>query len=403
MTINAKDKKELQVEDSATLIRTNGMLDGVQMPIADALSTSDAPSILSKVFTELTLETIQARSLVPYLVQTMNHEGIIGESTSYRWFGAGNVPNILRSEGGEYPEFTPQAGKSNMVRAQFAQYGLVVRVTEEQIKYNRWDMVAKTVNAAALALERGKEALIMDVFLRLGVVVFDNTDTAAVRSIKGVATGHDRKGNANGSFSYDDYVDMFNVQSANGYSPNVVLIHPFSLPIFQKDPMLRHMGFVSGNPGAFLSQNQNSTNAYSNGTVDTWRKQQRKANGNSLVLDNGEQSLLSTKGPDLPTFHPLSGMNIIVTDRVPYDPVAKVTSIIMIDTSAAAVLNIQEPLVTEAYADEHRRLQYIRLREAYSVDILDEGRGVAVAINIPIVPNELYIDPIVTLDSNLIG
>ena len=347
MTINAKDKKELQVEDFATLIRTNGMLDGVQMPIADALSTSDAPSILSKVFTELTLETIQARSLVPYLVQTMNHEGIIGESTSYRWFGAGNVPNILRSEGGEYPEFTPQAGKSNMVRAQFAQYGLVVRVTEEQIKYNRWDMVAKTVNAAALALERGKEALIMDVFLRLGVVVFDNTDTAAVRSIKGVATGHDRKGNANGSFSYDDYVDMFNVQSANGYSPNVVLIHPFSLPIFQKDPMLRHMGFVSGNPGAFLSQTQNSTNAYSNGTVDTWRKQQRKATGTSQTLTGREVELTSNGFSKLPSYSPLSGVSVITSHMVEFDPVSQTTSIIMIDTGASGVLNQQKPLTVD--------------------------------------------------------
>ena len=75
----------------------------------------------------------------------------------------------------------------------------------------------------------------------------------------------------------------------------------------------------------------------------------------------------------------------------------------MIDTTASAVLNIQESLVTETYADEHKRLSYIRLREAYSVDILDEGKGVALAINIPTVPNELFIDPIVTLDGTKIG
>ena len=96
-------------------------------------------------------------------------------------------------------------------------------------------------------------------------------------------------------------------------------------------------------------------------------------------------------------------MNIIVTDRVPYDPVAKVTSIIMVDTSAGAVLNVQEKLTTETYVDDHKRLQYIRIREAYSVDILDEGRGVAVALNITIVPNELFVDPIVTLNAKDIG
>lgn len=45
----------------------------------------------------------------------------------------------------------------------------------------------------------------------------------------------------------------------------------------------------------------------------------------------------------------------------------------MVDTSAGAVLNVQEKLTTETYVDDHKRLQYIRIREAYSVDILDEG------------------------------
>ena len=396
-------KLDLQPQDFATIIRSNGFVDGLQVPVQDALNTADGPNILSKVYTELSLDTIQARSLVPFLVQTMNHEGIIGESTSYRWFGAGNVPNVDRGEGGEYPEFTPQAGKASLVRAQFLQRGLVVRVTPEDIKYNRWDMISHTVTHAALALERAKEEMVLDTFNQLGVIVFDNTDPTGINSIKGKATGHDRNGNSNGSFSYDDYVEMFNVQAANGYSPNVVLIHPFALPIFQKDPMLRHMGFKTGNPVAYFNQNAITTNAYNNGTIDTWRKQQRKASGNSLVLDEVTQAALSTQTPDLPAFHPLNGMNIIVTDRVPYDPVAKVTSIIMVDTSAGAVLNVQEKLTTETYVDDHKRLQYIRIREAYSVDILDEGRGVAVALNIPIVPNELFVDPIVTLNAKDIG
>ena len=52
-------KLDLQPQDFATIIRSNGFVDGLQVPVQDALNTADGPNILSKVYTELSLDTIQ--------------------------------------------------------------------------------------------------------------------------------------------------------------------------------------------------------------------------------------------------------------------------------------------------------------------------------------------------------
>ena len=48
-------KLDLQPQDFATIIRSNGFVDGLQVPVQDALNTADGPNILSKVYTELSL------------------------------------------------------------------------------------------------------------------------------------------------------------------------------------------------------------------------------------------------------------------------------------------------------------------------------------------------------------
>ena len=393
-------------QDLYEIITNNGYTsDGVKFEIADALASPDSGQLLGQIYTEVVQELIELQAIGQRLVQTIRHDDIIGESTTFKWFGAGNVPNVERGESGEYPEFTLAAGKSSTIRAQFMQRGLTVKITAENIKYSRWDLIRAHITQAGLALQRAKEALIFSTFEQAGVVVFDNNDpmnggagTDPAVSVKGRGTGRDRYGNKNGSLTYEDYVDMVSIMISNGYNPNVLLVHPLCLPIFQKDPILRHIGLVNGNPEAFLNSSRTSPNAYKNGTVDTWRKQQRAANGNSQTLSDRDVNLLSTASPELPSFHPLSGMTVIVSPMVPYDPVTKTTSLILIDTSASAILNEQVPLTVNAWEEMSREIQVVRIKEAYSVDVIDEGRGIAVAKNIPLVPNEIYNDPQVVIN-----
>ena len=389
----------LEIKDFGELVRNNGKVNDVKFTVQDALATPNGPQVLGKIYTEVVQQVVEAGSIGLRLVRKIRHDDIVGESTSFKWIGAGNIPNVERAESGEYPEFSIQMGKSAVVRAQFLQRGLVIKITQEDIKYSRWDIIREHITQAALALARAKEQLIFTVFANNGVVIFDNDDASATKSVKGPGTGRDRLGNKNGSLSYEDIVDMLAVMNTNNYSPNVMLVHPMSLPIFQKDPMLRHLGFISGNPSAFLNTSKTAPNPYSNGTVDTWRMQQRAASGNAQMLDDVEQSLLSTTTPEFPAFHPFSGMVVIASDLVPFDPVAKKTSIILVDTSATAILNEQTPLTVDSWDEQSREIVAVRLKESYSVDVIDEGRGICVAKNIPLVPNELYVDPQVVIQA----
>lgn len=395
----------LTKQDLFEIVANNGYQNGVRFEIKDALNTKDTPILLGQIYTEVLQDLIQLQAIGTRLVQTIRHDEIMGESTSFKWIGAGNIPNVERAEGGEYPEFTIAAGKSATVRAQFLQRGLTVKITSEDIKYSRWDIIKAHITQAGLALQRAKEKLIFQVFEGAGAVIFDNNDPMnggsgadPVVSIKGRGTGRDRYGNKNGSLTYEDYVDMVSLMTTNGYNPNVLLIHPLALPIFQKDPILRHIGVVNGNPEAFLNSSLQGTNQYKNGTVDVWRNQQRKANGNSQTLNELETNLLSTATPNLPSYHPFSGMTIIASHMVPYDPITKTTSLILIDTSASAILNEQVPLTVDSWEEYSREIFVVRIKEAYSVDVIDEGRGIAVAKNIPLVPNEIFNDPQVVIN-----
>ena len=100
----------------------------------------------------------------------------------------------------------------------------------------------------------------------------------------------------------------------------------------------------------------------------------------------------------MPSFHPLAGMTVIVSSLVPFDVATKTTSLILIDTNASAILNEQTPLTVDSWEQYSREIQVVRIKESYSVDVIDEGRGIAVAKNIPLVANEIFNDPQVVLN-----
>ena len=379
------------------LIDNNGYTeDGIRIEIKDAVATADAPQTLKRVYTEIIQSVVQFEMVGERLIQKVRHDQIGGESVSFKWIGAGYIPDVRRSEGGEYPEFTLAMGSTSTVRAQFQQYGLVVKVTAEQIKYNQWDVIRTHITQAALALGRAKEKLIFEIFNDQGVVVFDNA--APLSSLKGVCTGRDIYGNKNGAITQNDLIDMYSQALANGYVMNTILIHPWAYPIFQKDPILRHQGYITGNPRGYLNSTLSPVNSYKNKTVDTWRKQTRSSNGDAATLTDAEMQLLSTGYQKLPDYSPLSGITIITSHLVPFDPVARTTSIIMLDTESSAILNEQAPMTVDSWDDSAREVTSVRIKESYSIDIIDKGRGVILARNVPLVANEIFNDPHIVIN-----
>lgn len=382
--------------DYREIIDNAGFLakDGVTITVQDALSTAGSPTKLQAVYTQIIQEAVQANLVTNRFVQTLRHDGKM-ESTSFRWFGMGNVPNVRRGENGEYPEFTMSVGSSSMVRAQFMQCGLVVKITEEMIRLNQWDIIKVHITQAAQQLALAKEKLVFENLDKVGVVVYDNANPT--QALKGACTGRDIAGNKNGAITQMDIVEMYSQAMANGYEIDTMLIHPLAYPIFQKDPILRHQGFVSGNPRAYLNSNMSPVDAYTKSAVKKWRDQARTASGNGAILNADEIAQLSTGMGNLPAYSPVSGIQMIVSRHVPFDPVAQTTSIIMLDSTASVLINVQEDMKVDSWDEKAREHVVVRIKESYSVDILDQGRGVVVAKNVPLVANEIFVNPVVTI------
>lgn len=397
-------KKIQEIKDSndsykylSTMVATGGYdQDQDFWTVQDAVATPDALQTLGRVYTEVVQSAIQMQMVGTRLIRTMRFNGIKGRSTHFQWIGAGNIPNVERAEGQEYPEFSLAVGQVSTINAQFRQFGLVVKVTEEQIDQAQWDVITLHITEAAKALARAKEKQIFELFADKGGVIFDNDNPS--QSYKGVCTGRDRYGIPNGAITQEDLFDMYCVGLSNGYNPNVILVHPLAFPIFQKDPILRNAGYNMYNPREFINSSLNPINSYKNGTIDTWRKQQRAATGNSQVLTEKEIELTSTGFSQLPGYSPVAGMNVVTSHFVPLDAVNQTTTIIMIDTEASGVLNVKDELTVDSWDEMKRGIIAVRIRESYSIDVIDEGRGILVAKNIPLVPNEMFVNPIAVVN-----
>lgn len=388
----------MKIEDLYQIV-LNGGYDAeekISFKIKDAVATPDSAQNLNKVYTTIVQEAVQMQMVGERLLRTVRHNNMQGESITYRWLGAGNIPNVDRAEGGEYPEFSLAGGQNSVIKAQFLQRGLVVKITQEQIEQSQWDVVSAHITEAARALARAKEKLIFDVIESSGVVVFDNDNPAG--SIKGECTGRDIYGVKNGAITQENLFDMYCQGLANGYNPDVILVHPLAFPIFQKDPVLREAGYSMYNPRAFINSQLNPINSYSNKTIDGWRKQQRAVTGAGSRLTDKEIELTSTGFPQLPSFSPLAGMTIIASHFVPLDVQNQTTSIIMLDTSATAIMNVKQPLTVDSWDEITRKITAVRISESYSIDVIDKGLGILVAKNVPLVPNELNLNPQVVIN-----
>ena len=392
-------KQEIQdaLSNFSSLVTTGGYdTEGQYWEVRDAITTPDALETLGRVYTSVLQDVIDIQMVGTRLIQTLNFSETKGISTHYTWVSAGNIPDVRVGESGEYPEFSLSVGTTSSIRAQFQKYGLVVKVTQEQLDQSQWDVIRLHITEAGKALARAKEKAIFNLFNESGVVVFDNDNPTS--SIKGVCTGRDRYGNPNGAITQEDLFEMYCQGLANGYMPNVILVHPLAFPIFQKDPILRNAGYDMYNPREFINSQLNPIDSYKNSTVDTWRKQQRKATGTSQTLTGREIELTTNGFSKLPSYSPLSGVSVITSHMVEFDPVSQTTSIIMIDTGASGVLNQQKPLTVDSWEYTSREIIAVRIKEAYSIDVIDKGRGILVAKNVPLVPNEFFYNPVAVIN-----
>ena len=375
------------ISDMIHVIENGGLNpDGAKITVADALSTPNAPLIMKRTITEVVVEAIEPNLLGTRLLQEIGFDGY-GSVMNFTTVGKLGMGDLDMAEGQEYPEFGVGLAASGYAQAVIGKVGLAVKITDEMIKYNQWDIIGMHLRQAGYSLARHKEKKIMDKISQLGVITFDNANPNG--SEIGRTTGRNLAGAGNGSLTVDDMFDMYARTMERGFTPDVMLVHPLAWATFIKDPIMRELtingngsGWFNGMPGQNIFPNHGS--AY---------MKLRKMNM-PYPDTAGDRSLTQQSiFPKLPMMLPFGPITIIPTHYVPFNPVTKTTDIIMLDTRELGALVVAESPTTEEWNDPARDIKKIKIRERYGVTLFNNGQGISIARNLSIEPNAIALPP----------
>ena len=318
-------------------LREDGYVDDTnRITINEAFSSPDAPILFPKVISRTLREAAEPQLLVTPLLSTVRlGKGRSMEFPAVNAIQAGEVP-----EGQEYPEQNLAFAKQK--EGKVSKKGVKVAFTEEVIADSLWDIVGLHVRAAGAAMGRLKEQIALSRMREAATVAMEN-DWSGTGLTTAETSGLDMDGNANGTLTWDDVVDMAAVLMAESHVPTDFILHPLMWAIFLKEGAWRHGGAQSG--GA-------------------WGFQARQPEGT-----------LNQSAP--------LGLNVIVSPFVSFtaadsDEPAK-SDVFLIDRNEVGVQLVRDDLSTDEFDDPTRDIRALKMKERYDIIMLGDGEGIAVA------------------------
>ena len=71
----------------------------------------------------------------------------------------------------------------------------------------------------------------------------------------------------------------------------------------------------------------------------------------------------------------------------------------MLDPDNSGILAIAEPLNLFEWDEQRNDIKVIKFREKWALDVIDSGAAIAIAKNVSFSPNEVFVNPQVTIDN----
>jgi len=357
-------------------------------------------------FVPQTLETIVREAIEPNLfIADRLFQTITIESGSRVQIGALGAMEAGRvGQGGEYPEKTLDLDDSGTVVAITTdKYGLKISLTEEVLKENAWDVVNVWMRAAGKALARTKERLCAKLLNEQGYDIFDNHTPS--NTYFGVTTGRDITGTKNGSMTANDIFEMYAYLLNRGFSPDTILMHPLAWKTFMTDPEMREIVLANNTIANVRSPSGGGAVAY--GTSHNGLGLRTTATGRETTSGNtikGSSPWVQTLNPLGATFNIAprylpSPIEVIVTQYVAFNygtfgyeriDSGCTTNVVMVDSNVCGVIGQSMPVTTDQWTDPEKDIENIKMREAYGLAVLEQGKGIAVARNIAIAKNYVF-------------
>lgn len=313
-----------------------------RVTIKEAFASPDAAALFPKVISRTLKEAAEPQLLVTPLLSTVR----LGKGRSLEFPAVNAIQAAEIPEGQEYPEQALAFAKQ--VEGKVSKKGVKLAFTEEVIADSLWDIVGMHVRAAGRAMARLKEQIALSRFKDAATVVFDN-----VSGSYDDTTGLGFDGNANGTITWDDVVDMAAVLMAENHVPTDFILHPLMWSIFLKDAI-----FHTGGSAAAVNT--------------SWGYRPQSAEG-----------ALNTTAP--------MGLNVIVSPFVSFTAKSSGTAaksdLFLIDRNEVGTLLVKDDMSTDQFDDPSRDIRSMKMKERYDIVMLGDGEGITVAKNVNLTRN----------------
>ena len=324
----------------AALAEDGRIDDENRVTITEAIASPDASILFPKVIQRTLREAAEPQYLVTPMLSVVR----LGKGRSLEFPAVNAIQAAEIPEAQEYPEQQLQFIKT--VEGKVSKKGVKIVFTEEVIADSLWDIVGLHVRAAGRAMARLKEQIALERFRAAANTVFDNAD-AGVPDTTGVGAN----GAANGSFTWDDALEMVAQLVSNEKVPTDFIMHPMMWSVF-----VRTAPFGAG--GMFAPDMYNARISNQQGT----------ANRTSPF-----------------------GLNVILTPFVSFTARNGATparsDIYLVDRNEIGSELRKDDLSTDEFTDPTRDLRALKMKERYDIVTFGEGEGITVARNVSLTRN----------------
>lgn len=351
-------------------------------------------------FMPQTIETVVREAIEPnlFIVDRLFQSITIEQGSRIQIGALGAMEAGRVGSAGEYPERMLDLDGGDMVAITTDKYGIKISLTEEVVQQNQFDVVNVWLRAAGKAMARCKEKVGAKLINEMGYKVFDNISPSSAYA--GSTTGRNIAGVSNGSMTANDVFEMYAYLLNRGFSPDTLLIHPLAWKLWATDTEMREVVLSQST----IAQVQGGKSAPAWGTSHNGFGLRTTGTGTETTAGNvpkGPNPWVQTLNPlgaqwqIRPSYLP-SPIQVVVTPFVPFSYGAAgnermdsgcTCNVIMCDSSNCAVIGQSEQVRTDRWTDPERDIVNIKLREAWGMAPLEQGKAIAKASNIAIARN----------------
>lgn len=366
-----------------------------KVQMRDAVALPNASILIPHVLTKFVKEGIEPMLVGTRLLDRIQYQP--GLQIQFPAIGALYAEDV--APGQSLPEFQPDIGGHTTNEMRVGKSGLALKIFDDIINNNAYNLVAYWLRLAGQALARHKEEKIFQYINSMGTVAFDNT--TRTNGITGSYTsGRAADGTLNGTMTMDDIFQMYTIGLQQGFIMDTILVHPLTWLMWLRDPVLRtfqmqygggswfnmwqgdprnrndlaSFGPLGEGSGQFVNPPSSATDAPDSTSIEEW-----------------DQRLTSRPTP--PGYLGLS-FNFIVSPFVPFDVDSNTADIIMFNSGNLGALVVdQDPQVMEWKMPEFD-LTKMQIAEKYGIAILNEGQAIVTAKDVKVARNYIPDDTV---------